>query len=158
MTYAPRLSLAIQSDSRGEVRDSVSEPQLVAQDVVAMDGVDRGLVLPALAGHHAADGGALFGNRAGKFLGQIKITPDAFLVGTSEAEHGLGVIEVDHVVKLTVRGETFGVVIPEVYDQRLQLPKLVGETGRGFDALTFLITVFGPETYSLSIHNDNFLD
>ena len=118
-----------------------------------MDRVDRGLVLPALAGHLAGDGRALFGNRAGQFLGQIKITPDAFFVGTSEAEHGLGVLEVDHVVELTVRGETFGVVIPEVDDQRLQLPKFVRETGRGFDALPLLIAVFGPQTYSLSIHN-----
>jgi hypothetical protein len=137
---------------------SVRKLQLVAQDVVATDRVDRGLVLPALTVQFAGDCGALFGNRAGKFLGQIKITPDAFFVGTSEAEHGLGVIEVDHVVKLTVRGETLGVVIPEVYDQRLQLPKSVGETRRGFDALAFLITVFGAETDSLSIHNDNFPD
>ena len=118
-----------------------------------MDGVDRGLVLPALAGQLAADGGALLGDRAGKFLGQIKISPDTFIIGTSESEHGLGVLEVDHVVELTVRGEALGIVIPEVYDQRLQLPKLVRETGRGFDALTLLIAVFGPHTYSLSIHD-----
>ena len=123
-----------------------------------MDRVDLGLVLLALAGQFAADGGALLGDRAGKFLGQIKITPDAFLVGTSEAEHGLGVIEVDHIVDLTVRREAFGVVIPEVYDQRFQLPKLVRETGRGFDPFAFLMTVFGPETYSLAIHNGDFLD
>ena len=98
------------------------------------------------------------GNRAGQFLGQIKIAPDAFIVGTWEAEHGLGVIEVDHVVELTARREAFVVVISEVYSQRLQLPKLVRETGRGFDPFAFLITVFSPKTYFLSIHDGDFLD
>ena len=123
-----------------------------------MDGVDRGLVLPTLTGQLTADGGAPFGNRVGKFLGQIKIAPDAFIVGTWEAEHGLGVIEVDHVVELTARRETSVVVIPEVYHQRLQLPKFVRETGRGFDPFAFLITVFGPETYSFLVHTGDLLD
>ena len=130
----------------GKACVSVSELQLVAKDIVTMNGVDRGLVLPALTGQLTADGGALFGNRACQFLGQIKIAPDAFIVGTWEAEHGLGVIEVDHVVELTARREAFVVVIPEVYCQRLQLPKLVRETGRGFDPFAFLITVFSPKT------------
>jgi len=58
-----------------------------------MDRVDGGLVLPALAGEFAADVGALLGNRAGQLLGQIEIPPDAFIVGTSEAEYRLGVLE-----------------------------------------------------------------
>lgn len=122
-----------------------------------MDRVDRGLVLPALAGQLAADGGAFLGDGCGELLGQIKIAPDAFIVGTPETEHGLGVLEIDGVFELTVLSNTFGTVISHVDGQRLQLLEFVRQTGRGFHPLAFLIAVFRSETDSLSIHNGNFL-
>lgn len=141
--FVPKIGYDKQtSPGCGEARESVGELQLVAQDVVAMDRVDRGLVLPALAGQLAADGGAFLGDRAGEFLGQIKIAPDAFIVGTSETEHRLGVLEVDDVFELTVLGNTFWVVVPHLHDQRLQLLEFVRKTGRGFHPLAFLIAVF----------------
>jgi hypothetical protein len=132
--------------------DSVGKLQLVMQDVMAMEHVDLCFVLPALAGQFTGDDSAMFGNRSGEFLGQIKIAPDAFIVGASDPEHGFGVFEVNDVLELTVLGNTFWVVVGQVHDQRLQLSKLVRETGRGFDPFAFLMTVFSPETDFLSIH------
>ena len=94
-----------------------------------MDRVDGGFVLPALTRQFAADDGAMLSNRLGKFLGQIKVAPDAFVIGTSKTEHGLGILKVDHVLELTALGGSFCVIIPDVYDQRLQLPKFVRKAG-----------------------------
>jgi hypothetical protein len=87
--------------------DSVTQLQLIAQDVLAVDCVDGGLVLPALAREFATDVGALSGNGAGQLLAQIEVAADAFIVGTSEAEHGLGVFEVDEVFEFPTLAYSF---------------------------------------------------
>jgi hypothetical protein len=135
--------------------DSVTEFQLIAQDVLAVDRVDGGLVLPALTGEFATDVGELSGNRAGQLIGQIEVAPDAFIVGTSEAEHRLGVLEVNDVFDFPVLAYSFWVVIAQRHFQGPQLLKFVGQAGRGFDPLAFLIAIFSSEPYFLSIHDAN---
>jgi hypothetical protein len=158
MKHNPVFTVHAAGSGRGWAYVSVSELQLIAQDVVAMDGVNGGLVLPTLAEQFPRDGGMMFGNRAGKFLGEIKIPPDTLFVGTSEAKHGFGATEIDDILELTIGGEAFGIVVPKLHDQRLQLLKFVRKAGGGFHPLAFLITVFRSETYSLSIHNGNLPD
>ena len=127
---------------------SVGEPELVPQNVVAMDGVNCGLALPALTAHFGGDGGAMSRNRVGEFLGQIKIATDASFVGTINTEHGLGVIEVGRVFDLAVLGDAFGVVVTEIHDQRLQLRIFFRETGRVFGPLAFLLAIFKAGSFS----------
>ena len=107
-----------------------------------MDGVDRGLASPALATHFAGNSSAMFRDGVGEFLGQIKIAAYAFVVGTTESEHGLGVGEVDGVLDLAVLGDTFGIIEAEVHGQSLQLTESVSEARRVLDPLAFLFTVF----------------
>ena len=84
-----------------------------------MDGANDGLVSPTPAGDFARYGRAMLGNGIGEFLGQIKIAPDAFVVGTTEAEHGLGVIEIDYVVEPPVLQTILGAVVIKIDGQRL---------------------------------------
>src|SRR5579883_437672 len=67
---------------------AASKPQreLVAQDVVATDLVDRGLALPTLAAHFPGDGLLPLGDGLGQGRAQIKIASDTLVVGTGEAE------------------------------------------------------------------------
>ena len=94
-----------------------------------MNRVDGGLALPALAGHFGGDGGAVLRHGFGEFPSQIKIATDTSIIGTINAEHRLGIIEIGQVFDLTVLGDTCGVVVTEVHGQRLQLWKSVGEAG-----------------------------
>ena len=59
-----------------------------------MDGADGGLAAPACTGDFASSIAAMLGDGVGEFLGQIKIAPNAFVVGTIKAEYRLGVINV----------------------------------------------------------------
>ena len=68
-----------------------------------MDGADSGVASPAFTGDFASSLAAMLGDGVGEFLGQIKIAPDAFVIRTIEAKHGLGVIDVHHVVELSTR-------------------------------------------------------
>jgi hypothetical protein len=104
--------------------------------------------------YFARDGRATSGNGIGEWLGQIKIAPDAFVVGTIEAEHGLGVPDIDGVLDCSALRDAFGVVEGEIDRQGLQLLERVGEAGRVFDPLTFLLPVFRAGAESLLIHDD----
>ena len=84
-----------------------------------MDPVDGRLASPALAAYFAGRRGAVRGNGLGEILTQIKIATDAFIVGTIEAEHGLGISEVHHVFDLTTPVDAFGIIIREFHRQGL---------------------------------------
>ena len=94
-----------------------------------MNRVDGRFAAPALADHFAVDRFLTPTNAGGEFFTQIKIAADAFAVGTTEPEHGLGVGEINHVLDLTGSGVAFGGIILENCRQRLQLPKRVGKRG-----------------------------
>jgi len=68
-----------------------------------MDGADGGLASPAFTGDFASNLIAMLGHGFGEFLGQIEIAPDAFVVGTIESEHGLGVMHVHNVLEVSAR-------------------------------------------------------
>ena len=72
-----------------------------------MNRINPSLVLPTLTGKFTRNDGAMLGNGFGEFLGQVKIAPDAFIVGTGEAEHGLRVIEVYRVFEMFTQGAAF---------------------------------------------------
>ena len=138
--------------------DSIAEAEGVAEDVVARDGVDGGLALPALAAHFGADGSAVLLDGLGDRLGQVEVAADAAGVGAVHAEDGLGAVEIRGVFDLAVLGNAFGIVIAEVHDQGFQLRKLVREGGRAADALAFLRAVIEAWTFFWSIHrNGSFL-
>ena len=82
-----------------------------------MDPVDGGLAPPALAAYFAGRRRAARGNSLGKFLTQIKIATDAFVVGAIEPEHGLGICKVHHVFDLTALVDAFGVIVRKFHRQ-----------------------------------------
>ena len=84
-----------------------------------MVGANAGLASPTSAGYFAGNGRATPGNRFGERLGQVKVAPNAFVVGTTEAEHGLGVINVDHVLEMSARKNIARRIVVEVRRQRL---------------------------------------
>lgn len=131
---------------------SITEAERVAQDIVARDGVDGGLALPALAAHFGADRGAVLLNRFGDRLRQIKIAPNTAGIGTVHTEDGFGTVEIRRVLDLAVLGNAFGIVIAEVHDQRFQLGKSVREGGRAANALAFLRAVIEAWSFFWSIH------
>ena len=68
-----------------------------------MVGADSGLASPAAADHFARNGRTTLGNGVDEFPAQIEIAPDAFVVGTIESEHGLGVMHVHNVLEVSAR-------------------------------------------------------
>ena len=131
---------------------SITEAECVAEDVVARDGVDGGLALPALTAHFGADRGAVLLNRFGDRLRQIKIAANTAGIGTVHTEDRLGPVEIRRVFDLAVLGNAFGIVIAEVHDQRFQLGKFVREGGRAANALAFLLPVIEARSFFWSIH------
>ena len=117
-----------------------------------MDGADGRLASPASAEYFAHNGCAPLGNGGGEFFGQIKIASDAFVVGTTEAEHGLGVRQVDDVVESPVLERIVGAVVIKIDGQRLQLRECLREVGGILDPLAFLLAVFSSGTLSVWKH------
>jgi hypothetical protein len=142
----------------GPTVGSITEAERVAQDVVARDGVDGGLALPALTAHFGGDGGAVLLDGLGELIGQVEIAADAAGIGAIHAEDGFGAVEIGGVLDLAVLGDTLGVEIAEIHDQGFQLGKFVREGGRTADALAFLRAVVETWTFFWSIHrNESFL-
>ena len=94
-----------------------------------MDRVDGGLALPALAGHFGGDGGAVLRHGFGEFLGQIKIAADTAVVGTINAQDGVGILEIGREFNLAVLGGTLWAVVSEINHQRFQLRKPMAKRG-----------------------------
>ena len=118
-----------------------------------MNSVDGGLAEPTLAAHLACHSGLMRGHGLGERLTQVKIAADAFVVRTIEAEHGLGVIRVDRVFDLAVRGGTFRAKVGEFHRQGLQFPKLFREADRLMDALGFLLAVIRARCEFFVMHD-----
>lgn len=118
-----------------------------------MDRVDGGLAAPALTSMFPRYGSVSFGDGGGQILGEFKIPPDTLVVGTGEAEHGLGVGEVDLVFDLTALGDPIGIEVLKVNGQGFQLLKCVRQAGGGFNALAFLLTEFPPSAAFVSVLN-----
>ena len=135
------------------IATSILQAQLVAQDIVAMLGFDGGLALPTLAAQFTCCGGKMRGNCVGQFLAQVKIAANAFVVGTSERKHRLGVGEIDRVFDFTRLVNPSGGVVREIHLQGFQLAKLLGEVGRGIDSQVFLLTIFRTRAYFVSLHS-----
>src|SRR5688572_14422692 len=107
---------------------SVREAEFVAQDLVAMGGADVVFVEPPLAAQFARRSRLVRGHGAGDLIAQVEIATDALVVLAIEAEQGFGVAQVDGVFDLTALGHAFGVVVPEIHGQGLQLGKFIRET------------------------------
>ena len=118
-----------------------------------MDGPDGVLAAPALAARFAGCGSAMFGIGVGENLTQIEIAADAFAVEAIEAEHRLGVGEVDRVFDSVVLTNAVGADVREIHPQGLQLRKLVRHAGRVLGTLAFLLTVIGPRAAFLLTHS-----
>jgi hypothetical protein len=136
----------------GPTAGSITEAERVAQDVVAGDGIDGGLALPALAAHLGGDGGAVFADGFGELVREIEIAANTAGVGAVHAEDGFGAVEIGRVLDLAVLGDALGVEIAEVHDQGFQLGKFVHEGGGTADALAFLLAVIETRSFFWSIH------
>jgi len=86
---------------------SVPQCQFVTQQVAARLCINGGSAAPTAAAHLAGDSLASRRHGFGEHFAQIKIAPDAFMIVAVEAENGLGVLEVDGVLDLTVARATF---------------------------------------------------
>ena len=122
-----------------------------------MNSVDGGLAEPTLAAHLACHSCLMRGHGPGEGLTQVKIAADAFVVRTIEAEHGLGVIGVDRIFDLAVRGGTFRAKVGEFHRQRLQFPKLFREADRLMSALGFLLAVIRARCEFFVMHDISIL-
>ena len=138
----------------GPTDGSITEAERVAQDVVARDRVDGGLALPALTAHFGADGGAVLADGFGELVCEVEITANTSGIGAIHPEDGFGTVEIGRVFDLAVLGDTLGVEIAEIHDQRFQLGKFVREGGRAADALAFLRAVVEARSFFWSIHRD----
>lgn len=137
---------------------SITEAERVAQDVVARDGVDGGLALPALTAHFGGDGGAVLFDGFGELVGKVEITADTSGIGAIHAEDGFGAVEIGRVFDLAILGDALGIEIAEIDDQGFQLGKFVREGRRIADALAFLRAVVEARSFFWSIHrNGSFL-
>ena len=133
---------------------SITEAERVAEDVVARDGVDGGLALPALAAHFGGDGGAVLLHGLGELVRQVEIAADTAGIGAVDAEDGFGAVEIGGVLDLAVLGDALGIEIAQVDDQGFQLGKFVGEGRRTADAFALLRAVVKAWAFFWSIHRN----
>src|SRR5208282_5561587 len=84
-------------------RPSKLQRELVAQDVVAIDPVDRRLALPTLAAQFALDCRLALRHSSGQRQAQIKIAPHTLIVRTGEAEQCLGVRKIESALGFALR-------------------------------------------------------
>ena len=84
---------------------SKRQRELVAQDVVAIDPVDRRLALPTLAAQFALDCRLALRHSSGQRQAQIKIAPHTLIVRTGEAEQCLGVRKIEKVHLASLCGD-----------------------------------------------------
>jgi hypothetical protein len=94
-----------------------------------------------LATHFSRNGSATLSNRSRYFLAQVEIAADAFIVGTLEAKHGLGVVEIDLVFELAALLEGIGIVVFKYCRERFQPWELIRKAGRLLNALFLLFLI-----------------
>lgn len=136
---------------------SVAETERIAQDIVAMNRIDRGSAPPPLADHFPAHRTAPRTNGLGQLVAQIKITSDALVVQAVKPKHRLRVGQIDLVLNLLALRQTRGVGILQTDRQPFQLLKCLAQGSRVLDALAFLLTVFGPWAMPLLVHDVSIL-
>jgi hypothetical protein len=114
------------------------------QGIGAADLVDR--VSPTA--HVSLNGGVLLCHRLLNFLAQVEIPTNTFIVGTLEPEHGLGVLEVDHVFEGAALADCVCVVVFQRDGECLQPWELLGQGGGSDDPLPLPFLVFRPRPHS----------
>ena len=142
------------SGSRDLKPKSEAKTELVAQNAAALHLLNRIFAAPTRALHLARHGGFTRGNGFGQRFAQIEVTPDAFVVQAIEAEHCLGMVQIDFVFDFAAGRAAIGGAERQIHFELFEFGETGSETGRFQNSLTFLFTILGPRTGLLAPHND----
>src|SRR5262245_19836333 len=102
------------------MRWSISQAQIIPQEISAIGAPDCFLVAPAVAAEFSARRGFTSRHSLGQYITEIEIAANAFLVNAINTKYRFGVVEIHVVFDLAAPAHAVRRVISEFHDQGFQ--------------------------------------